>query len=426
MSGHPSAWRIWAAMPPLAWRNVRYGGRKTIAAIAGVTFAITMVLLQLGFYGAVEITATSTYEQLDFDVVLLAATYDNFYAPGAFPRERLRQAQSLGSVASAAPLFATFNLWRCPPYPLDDAAAALADDRPEPGPIERWLLGDRLPRPSRRRELFLMGISLGNDPFLGAIRRSIEAARPALQPERTLLLDELSNLDFGWPQVGRFDGWEMGQTAVRVVGGFPLLRGFAADGIAICSDQNFALLCGLPDTEVVQLGLLKLREPGEKAAADACRALRAILPVDVQVLTRGEILEKETEHWVSQTATGKLFAFGVLVAVMVACAVVYQVLSNDVRDHRAEYATLKAMGHTDLFLSRVVIVQSCLYAGVSFVVAVALGLALYHATETLAGIPMRMTLRIVGLTLVLTIVIGLLSAVLSLEKVWRADPAELF
>ena len=78
----------------------------------------------------------------------------------------------------------------------------------------------------------------------GAMRDAIEATRPKLQESGRLLLDELSNLDFGWPLVGRFDDWEMGESSVKVVGGFPMLRGFAADGAAICSDDNFVRLCG--------------------------------------------------------------------------------------------------------------------------------------------------------------------------------------
>ena len=151
-----------------------------------------------------------------------------------------------------------------------------------------------------------------------------------------MLLDELSNLDFGWPLVGRFDGWEMGRTAVRVVGGFPLLRGFAADGVAICDDVNSRGSASRPTTELVQFGFLKLQDdrPGERrdclphpkgdpAARTSCRILGP------------RSSRKESDHWVSQTATGKLFAFGVLVATIVASAVIYQVLSNDVRDHLA-------------------------------------------------------------------------------------------
>ncbi len=121
-------------VPPIALRNVMHGGRRTLAAVAGVAFAVTMVLLQLGFYGAVKITATNLYEQLDFDVVLLSATYDQFFAPGEFPMERLRQARSVDSVDRAMPLYSTFNLWRCPPYPLDDPAMALGRRAARAGP----------------------------------------------------------------------------------------------------------------------------------------------------------------------------------------------------------------------------------------------------------------------------------------------------
>jgi putative ABC transport system permease protein len=407
-------------------RNVEHGGRKTVVAVAGVAFAVTMVLLQLGFYGAVEITATNVYEQMDFDVVLLAATYDQFFAPGEFPMERLRQARSVESVVGAAPLYATFNLWRCPPYPPDDPAVAWDDERPEPGPLRRWLLGDRFPRPLKRRELLVIGVALENNPFQGAVRRAVERAGPRLQEPRCVLLDELSNLDFGWPLVGRFDGWEMGRTAVRVVGGFPMLRGFAADGVAICSDENFARLCERPTTERVQFGFLKLEKDDAPTVQSACRALRAALPADVVPYSRAEILRRESEHWVGQTATGKLFAFGVLVAMIVASAVIYQVLSNDVRDHLAEYATLKAMGHSNLYLARIVVQQALIYAGAAYLIAVVLGFGLYRATEALAGIPMRLTAHILGLTLWVTALIGLASAVFTVGKVWRADPAELF
>src|SRR5262249_14967999 len=159
----------------------------------------------------------------------------------------------------------------------------------------------------------VIGVNFENNPFAGPIRRAIEEARPKLQQPRTVLLDELSNLDFGWPLVGRFDGWELGRTAVQVVGGFPMLRGFAADGVAICSDLNFARLCERPSTEQVQFGFLKLRDDDRPAVEDVCRALRTVLPPDVVPYSRAEILERETDHWVGQTATGKLFAFGVLV-----------------------------------------------------------------------------------------------------------------
>jgi len=426
MSPIVDIWPMRMTNPPIALRNVVHGGRRTVVAIAGVSFAVTMVLLQLGFHEAVKITATNVYEQLEFDVALLSPAYDQFYAPGEFPRERLRQARSLASVASARALYATFNLWRCPPYPPRDPAVAWDDERPEPGALWRWLLGDRLPRPIRRRELLVLGVELEDDPFQGDIRRAIEDARPRLRETGRVLLNEQSNLDFGWPLVGHVDDWELGGSAVRVVGGFPMLRGFAADGAVICSDDNFERLCGRPSPAPVQFGFLTLHRPDAATVAATCQALHAILPPDVVACSRSEVLRRETDHWVRQTATGKLFAFGVLIATIVASVVVYQVLSNDVRDHLAEYATLKAMGHTNAFLARVVVVQALLYAGIAYLIATVLGLGLYRLTEDLAGIPMRMTPSILGLALVVTAMVGLLSAVFTLNKVWSANPADLY
>jgi putative ABC transport system permease protein len=67
-----------------------------------------------------------------------------------------------------------------------------------------------------------------------------------------------------------------------------------------------------------------------------------------------------------------------------------------------------------------------IYAGSAYLIALALGLGLYEATQALAGIPMRLTPRILAISLLVTGLIGLVSALFTLEKVWRADPAELF
>jgi putative ABC transport system permease protein len=402
---------------------VVHGGRRSLAAISGVAFSLTMVLLQLGFLEAVKITATNNFDQVDFDLVLVSPRYEQFYAPGFFPLERLRLARSLPSVVSAAPLRASFGLWRCPAYPVDrDERTNSSDSGPPPGAVNRWLAGARLPRPLQRRELFVMGIDLDENPFRQPIRGRIESTKPLLRLRNRVLLNEMSHPDFGWQIRAQVDRWELGGQSVTLAGGFAMLRGFAADSTVICSDQNFASLCGLP-ADRVSLGFLRVRHDAVEATRDA---LRGILPPDVDILTRTEILARETDHWVSQTSTGQLFAFGVLVAMVVAAVVVYQVLSNDVREHLPEYATLKAIGYSQARLGRVVVWQSLIYMLVAYVVAVLLGVIVYWATQELAGIPMRMTAQNLALTLVLAVIVGCLSGLLSLSKLRSASPAELF
>jgi putative ABC transport system permease protein len=173
----------------------------------------------------------------------------------------------------------------------------------------------------------------------------------------------------------------------------------------------------------VSFGLLTVA-PG--SLDTSIRALRERLPDDVQPMTRQALYEREAYYWVRQTATGLIFSFGVGVTLLVASIVVYQVLTNDVRNRLHEYATLKAMGYSDARLIAVVIAQALLYGILAFVPAVLIAVGLYHLTQRLAAIPMELTAGNIGLVLMLTIVSGLVSGVLAISKLRAANPADLF
>jgi putative ABC transport system permease protein len=418
---HPThRWPVALRTPPLAWRNFERGGARSLAAVAGVGFVVTMVLLQLGFLEAVRSTATSLYDQLEFEVALISPRYEQLYDAGIFPAERLRQAEGLESVVDARPLHVAFAMWRCPPSPL----AQERDEDGTPGLRHTPLPPSAgRPRPVQRRELLAIGIDLERNPFREPIRGRVETARPQLELDGRVLLNEQSHPDFGWWAWPAFSGWELGRSEVQVVGGFPLQRGFGADGAVLASDLTFERRCAPPWARGVSLGLVRVK-PG--TAGETVRRLNEILPPDTVALSHDALNGREQEFWVHQTSTGKIFASGVLVAMAVAAVVVYQVLSNDVRSHLSEYATLKAMGYTNGYLSRVVIVQALIYALGAFGPAVVVAYVAYRVTEALASIPMRLTVANLALALGLAAAVSLLSALLTVGKLRSADPAELF
>ena len=406
--------------PPLALRNVTRGEARTLAAMAGVGFVVTMVLLQLGFLEAVRGTATSLYDQLEFDVALVSPRYEQLYDAGTFPAERLRQAEGLETVVDARPLYAIFAMWRCPPSDLDPGTSRPRPPGDAPPPARE---APGRPRPVLRRELLAIGIDPDRDPFREPIRGRIEAAGPRLKLDGRVLLNELSHPDFGWWAYPAFDGWELGRSAVEVVGGFPLQRGFGADGAVLLSDLNYLRLCAPPTARGVSLGLLRVR-PG--TAGETVRRLQAVLPPDTVALTREALNRREQEFWVNQTSTGKIFASGVLVAMAVAAVVVYQVLSNDVRSHLPEYATLKAMGYSNRYMNMVILQQATIYALLGFVPALLLSYVLYTMTKLAVNLPMVMTWQRIVFVLVLSVVMCSVSGMLASRKVARADPADLF
>ena len=372
--------------PPLALRNVLQGRARSVAAIAGIGFALIMVLLQLGFLQSVKVTAAINYDQLDFDLALVSPRFEQFYDPGHFPRERLLLARSVPGVIAARPLWTTMSLWRCPPYPADDPPDEETAARVSA--LDRWWLGDRYPRALQRRELLLLGIDLDEIPFKNPIRSQVEQHLDSLRPPGRVLFNAWSNPDFGSSQLDTFDDWELNHRGVVVAGTFTLLRSFGADASVLCGETTFAQALGVRFLHDVNFGLVTV-EPGRvEPAADQ---LRALMPPDVQIIRRQELYDHERHYWVTQTATGQLFTFGVAVAMLVAGIVIYQVLSNDIRKRLPEYATLKAMGHTDAYLSRVVLTQALIYALAAFVPAVLAAIGLYALTRELARIPMHLT-----------------------------------
>lgn len=409
--------------PPLALQNVLHGRARSVAAIAGIGFAVVMVILELGFLEAVRIAASVNYDQLDFDLALVSPQFEQFYDPGTIPVRHLVAAEGVPGVVAARPLYARMNVWRCPPYPLDGDWDRLEAESNRLGALRRWWLGSKRPRPLQRRELIVLGIDLDKNPFVEPIRSQVEAARSLLRLDGRVLLSTESNLDFGWSQHEEFDDWELGRQHVDVVGGFDLPRSFGADAAVLCDDFQFAKAFGVSPRSDVEFGLVTVR-PG--SLEQATRQLKALMPADVRVLTRDEIYRIEADYWVNQTATGKIFAFGVFIGMIVAAVVVYQVLSNDIRRRLPEYATLKAIGHGNWFLGRTILLQGLIYSLAAYVPALMASYLLYRATERLANIPMRLTLANLGIVLVLTVGFSVASGLLTLRKLRSADPADLY
>ena len=373
---------------PLAWLNLLHQKTRTVVALAGVAFAVVLILLQLGFLASVRQTATRIYDHLDFDLLLVSPQYLHLMKAGTIPRVRLAQAAAVPAVDSSMALDVGFQLWRN------------ADTR-------------------QRRGILVMAF----DPR----DRLIALAEVADQQDRlakidTALVDQLSRAEFGPKTQGITI--EVGRKNVHIAGEFALGTGFSADGAMVTSDETFHRLLPFRRPTDISLGLLRLA-PGADPDQTA-RALRSALPRDVQVMTRAEMAAHERRHWMTKTSVGIIFGFGVLVALFVGTAIVYQVLSSDIASHLAEYATLKAMGYPRRYLSRLVLAQALILAVAGFAPGLILAELLYQVTERMTHIPIEMTLpRVVGV-LILSVTMCAVSGLASLAKVHSADPADLF
>jgi putative ABC transport system permease protein len=111
---------------------------------------------------------------------------------------------------------------------------------------------------------------------------------------------------------------------------------------------------------------------------------------------------------------------------VVGMVICYQILAGDVADHAAEYATLKAIGYPNRYLSGVVLQEALILAAAGFVPGMAVTFGIYLLLAELTGLPLRLTPGRFGLVLGLTVVMCVASGLLALRKVQTVDPAEVF
>jgi putative ABC transport system permease protein len=402
---------------PLAWKNLTHNKVRTAVALAGVGFAVILIFMQMGFKGAVRKTATQIYDALDFDLMLRSPEYLHLTLPGSFPRERVYQAASLPEVEKARPFYMGISEWQAPQPP--DAT---------PGEWD----GDW-------RSIICMGTDPSDPAFT---RDDLKREAAKLTDGRFLLIDSKSKPEYGPKNGVQFGPEDIGVETVlsggpvRIVGVVELGTGLASNGACIVSIAGFTRAVYWQPFDQVNFGLLKLK-PGVNADLIK-RALDAVVgapqltgvasanPADVEVLTRDEVNKREEYRWVEQTPLGKIFSLGVWVAVFVGIAIVYQVLSTDIANMMGEYATLKAMGYTNRYLTAVVLEQATLLAVMGYVPSLVVSWGLYLLVGAQSGLPMIMTASIAGLVLVLAVVMCTVSGALALRKLFQADPADLF
>ena len=197
------------------------------------------------------------------------------------PRSADRRHREVAAVVPAAPLYATFNLWRCPAYPVSQAEKPDRMPNRRPDAMSAGSGAPGCPVRSSAGSCSSWGSTSTRTRFTSRSGQD-RGSKSRLRLEHRVLLNEQSHPDFGWQMRDQVEDWELGNQAVTLAGGFPMLRGFAADSTVICSDLNFLSLCRFPPGQV-SFGLLKVKDGPVEAArrraegpsAGRCRAVHA-------------------------------------------------------------------------------------------------------------------------------------------------------
>jgi putative ABC transport system permease protein len=379
---------------PLAWLQLIRERMRLLVALAGISFAVILMLIQLGFRDALFDAAITMHQNLNTDIVLINPQSTNLVAMKAFSRRRLYQVAGMPGVESVTPLYLDFGIWRNPETRLT-------------------------------RQLLMIAYSPDAKVFN---LPGIAQYQDKIKESDVVLFDTGSRAEFGpvekWFKEGKTVTTEISGRRLTVGGLFSLGASFAADGNLITSEVNLIRVLPKRSLGLIDVGLIKVK-PGTDVNQLAA-SLSKTLPNDVKVLTKDGFAKFEQAYWQSSTAIGFIFSLGAGMGFVVGIVIVYQILYTDVSDHLPEYATLKAMGYRSRFLISVVLQEALILSVLGFLPGFFLCIGLYKLTRNATALPIAMTTERGVTVFILTVVMCVVSGVIAMRKVQAADPADIF
>lgn len=379
---------------PIGWLQVSHNRGRMAAALAGVSFANILILMQLGFLGALVGSIGLPYQQFQADLIISASDMNTLADGSPLPRQRMFQALAVPGVKAATPVsFAKLD-WKRPDGSLRSLDVFGID------PAARSFANPRI-------EARLADIALPDTAIIDSRTRNVP-------PEMFTAINRGEPYQF-----------EAKGRTITIIDTFVMGGGFSADGYMIVSDQTFLKLFPQRAPGAPNFIFVTLEADARPEAVKA--ALTAILPADdSKVRLRDEAVLADQRFQTTQRPIGIIFGFGIVIGVLVGIIIVYQVLSTDVADHIKEYATFKAIGYPQRFFLGIVFEEAMILALLGFLPGLAVALGLYAGVAAATGLPLAMTAtRAIGV-FVATILMCTLSGAIATRKLARANPADLF
>jgi putative ABC transport system permease protein len=380
---------------PIGWLQLRHSRARLLSAVGGVAFAGLLVLMQLGFQGALLGSIALPYRALDAQLLISASDMNTLSDASPIARARLLQALSVPGVSAVTPLHLGRLDWR----QADGTLRTLDVVGFEPTTMPLRSEGIRRQQPT---------LAEADTVMIDARTRGIDPAKMrVVTPETPLVL-------------------ELRGQRIQVTGHFEIGGGFAADGYLLASDQTFLRLFPSRSAGAPNLGLVKLQPGADPETVAAALRQRFGMADDVKVRTLDEAIAADQRFQQTQRPVGLIFGFGVVMGVLVGIVIVYQVLSSDVADHLREYATLKAVGYPGRFFLGIVFEEAVILGVLGFVPGLLVSVGLYAVVAAQTGLPMELTAARAGAVLLGTVLMCTLAGALATRRLARADPAELF
>lgn len=377
----------------LAWLQLSRQKTKMVVALLGIAFACVLIFVQLGFEGALYESARVPYRYLTGELVMASPNFQTMYSTRGIARSRLYRALAVPGVESVKELRIGRGDWKNPETKI-------------------------------KRAILVFGINPQNP----AINFPETLSTKSLQDLGTVYFDRNSRPEFGAVAENiKSQGeviTELNDKKVTANNLFRLGTSFTADGNVLCSDSTFLELYPHRFANQMEIGVIKVK-PGYPIDT-VKKNLAEMSGNSVAIRTREELGELDKVYWETGTGVAFIFRLGVVVGFVVGVVIVYQILSSDVIDHLPEYATLKAIGYTDNALLAIVAQEALILSIIGFIPGILASFVIYDMSNAATGMPIAMDLERAMLVFTLTVTMCMISALVAMRKLKKADPATLF
>jgi putative ABC transport system permease protein len=369
----------------LASRNLLQDRLRFVATVVGIVFSIVLVTIQMGLFLSFERMVTTMIDHAPADLWIVPLGTKCFEDPSLLDEHVEARALSVPGVAEAIPVVIGFTQWTVPS-------------------------GGTTP-------VFIIGSNAGAaglHPW-----NLVEGNLDVLSTPHAVAIDQTYFGRLGVSGLG--DSTEIRDQKAEVMAITNGIRSFTTTPYVFTSLDRAQAYMGTSPNKVSYF--LVHVSPGTDIDSARRRLLAKL--AKVEVLTPDEFRSRSRAFWLFGTGAGAALFAGALLGAIVGTVIVAQTLYSSTKDHLNEFATLRAIGSSSLYIHEVIICQALLSAVIGFSVAASIGLIIVRMTAQTA-LPIVMTPELTLGLFLLTIVMCVASSIAAIVQVVRIDPARVF
>jgi putative ABC transport system permease protein len=372
-------------MPPLARRNLFRDKIRLGVTLTGVVFAVVLIIVQMGLFIGFTRTTSGLIDHSTADLWVVPKHMAYLEATVPFSERKLYRVLSTPGVAAAEKFIVHLSDWQ----------------RPDGGDVGIQIVG------------------VNPDSVFQAVWNVAAGSVNDLKMPDAVLIDELYAQKLGVTHLGQV--FEIRGHRARVVGLTRGIRAFTTTPYVFTSFKNAQTYTGLAPDQT----LFILVKAASSMDIHYLKQLLARRLDGVDVFTTSEFSNKIRFYWMFSTGAGIAVLLAAFLGLVVGVVVVAQTIYATTVDHLREFGTLKAMGASNSYVYRVIIKQAGISAVLGYVLGMGVSLAVVRGTQHGGAailLPWSLAVAMFGLTLLMCIV----AAMVSINKVTHLDPALVF